>query len=691
MKIFTNPRYRNRLLLGLIILAMGVIYWGGHLFYHFSINGATGWMYFGMCMQNCMECLLFNPTLTIKEMVETPGFMVSIEGCIDNFIIGAYGVAMVLVPAIDILIVFSILDSFLHIFTSFSLYQKKRVLIVGYNDKVKKLINSGITRGKIFLWTPEAISSDEDKNYALKSVAVYSGEYSLGEAPDNDKYEAQKKRFNKFLRNKRITHVVLMDEYDSKNIQYYIALSDCERCRKKTIHFYACVDKFEDRTILENYFDRQLVEHYCIEEDGQSRDDIKKLPKAEYEAWANRCKFIPNTMDLSIFNYPEIQAKLLFNKLPIYLGLENSANKDVHLLIVGGGEVGENILLAAMNRGVLSSDNIVIIDVVDLAPEELYARLEDRFDPGYVSTDKDKLQFKIEAPDSDGYLQINLYGADAESPDFSRVVFENQEGEGREYTYIAICLPNEDMNLHCAITLDKVLKKGENQKKVPMALRMTYSTELKQYMIDNLSCYSNVFFMGANEEYITLDNIVNVDEEKNVRKYSRIHEELGNDMIDAKSADGAHKSDEEYWSVQRYYQRRSCRALYDHIDTKNHVCADCSEEKKTYLEATRNMEGGADWSKELIATADDGYKYAELIEAAKTEHRRFCYFYASEGWGFSGWSEYDIKNGKFTTNDKRPFTREHGCLTNWETLAKTNNNWTLVYDLLWLIADRKNK
>lgn len=691
MKLITNSRYRNRVLLGLILIAMILIYMGGHIFYKSTLENVTGWMLFGMCMQNCMESLLFNPTLTIREMVSSEGFMASVEG-FDNVLIGAYGVAMVVVPAIDILIVFSILDSFLHIFTSFSIC-KKRVLIVGYNEKVKKLIGSGITKGKIYLWTPEAISSDEDKNYALKKVAVYAGEYSLGDAPDRDKYEAQKRRFNKFLRHKRINHVVLLDEFDSKNIQFYIALADCEYCSRRTVHFYACVDKYEDRLILENYFDRQLVENYG-KHDGKSREDMDKMGEAEYEIWANSCKLNPNHMDLSIFNYPEIQAKLLFDKLPIYSGLEESETKNVHMLIVGGGEEGENILLAAMNRGVLSSDNIIIIDVIDLKPLELFERLKERFDPGYVNMDEANLNFEIKAPDSDGYLQINLHEADAESPEFSRLVFEMQEGEGKDYTYIAICLPNEDMNLHCAIAIDKTLKDNENQIEVPVAMRMTYSMELKQYMKENLSCYSDVFFMGANEEYITLDNIVNDEEERCIAEYSRIHEELGNNRIDSTAAKTKKLSrrtvrtlNDNYWSVQRYYQKRSCKALYEHISTKKALFKDYSEEKVKYLNEAKKNKGATAWSNILIKTEGETPKYPILLEMARTEHRRFCYFYASEGWGFSDWKTVDIGKGEFVTNDKKPFTREHGCLTNWANLAKSNNNWSLVYDLLWLIAE----
>ena len=68
-------------------------------------------------------------------------------------------------------------------------------------------------------------------------------------------------------------------------------------------------------------------------------------------------------------------------------------------------------------------------------------------------------------------------------------------------------------------------------------------------------------------------------------------------------------------------------------------------------------------SKRLI---EDG-RYPQLLEFAQTEHRRFVYYFISEGWGYS--------------TKKNPKLRKHDCLCTWEHLVDTRPE-TLIYDLI---------
>ena len=45
-------------------------------------------------------------------------------------------------------------------------------------------------------------------------------EFSLGDS--QDEYQSRKNKYNRFIKRKRITDILLLNESDTKNIQYYI-------------------------------------------------------------------------------------------------------------------------------------------------------------------------------------------------------------------------------------------------------------------------------------------------------------------------------------------------------------------------------------------------------------------------------------------------------------------------------------
>ena len=70
----------------------------------------------------------------------------------------------------------------------------------------------------------------------------------------------------------------------------------------------------------------------------------------------------------------------------------------------------------------------------------------------------------------------------------------------------------------------------------------------------------------------------------------------------------------------------------------------------------------------MVEECDGKKRYPELLNIAITEHRRFNYYYASEGWGYS-------------IEAKRPDKRVHDCLCTWDDLKKNKPNM-LIYDLI---------
>ena len=205
---------------------MGVFYY----YYKFPDNV---WFCVGMTLQNCVETLLFNPVLPIQDIVEEKDFINNLRG-IEYAAIVMYKIAMVVVPLIEVLAIFSILNYFLHLFVGWT-PEKQKILIVGYNDRVRKLLNRGDSEAKIYLWTDKFFSEEEKKSLFLKNIMVETEKYQISNNSKDEKETIEK--YNKFLKDNDITDVLLLDESDFHNMEYYMALSSCMICKEKTINF----------------------------------------------------------------------------------------------------------------------------------------------------------------------------------------------------------------------------------------------------------------------------------------------------------------------------------------------------------------------------------------------------------------------------------------------------------------------
>ena len=96
------------------------------------------------------------------------------------------------------------------------------------------------------------------------------------------------------------------------------------------------------------------------------------------------------------------------------------------------------------------------------------------------------------------------------------------------------------------------------------------------------------------------------------------------------------------------------------------------KQKGTYSHAVEDFRRGAmnaeEISNRLLEIKNGQNKYPGLLEFAKTEHRRFNYFYASMGWG-----KID--------GEKNPEKRLHDCLCEWKELTQKRKR-VLSYDLI---------
>ena len=462
----------KKVIIVLIVIAFFALFAGGWTYYAFQFPGNTLGCIL-MTLQNCVEALLFNPILPIQEIYSNSDF-ISSSDLVKITILHLYSAAMVLAPLVDVLIIFSILDSFLHLFVGFTL-KGRRILIVGYNDDVRKKKKKKCKNGKVYLWTERYLSAEEERELFFRQVSVRMNDFSLGDSPEE--YEKQKRRFDRFIKQKGITDVLLLDSADDKNLQYYMALSSCEACRFKTVHFFVRCNDYEVRNILQDYFDTKLQNIMEAAGNKEKKDDITESFNTH--------------MDLRIFNYDQIQAELLFSELPIiHEEPKKETDKNVHLLIVGDDELVNQTILHAMNQAVYSVDNTIIIDVISCDTSYIRDRLNKRFCKSSVQTDGAGL-YRINSNVSDGQLIIRLKDCNVKGSDFIPLINSLCESDG-PLSYVALLSTKGIDNLHAFISLrdngnDQLIEDG-----APLAIKLTFSAEMKEFLSTSKSSSNNV-------------------------------------------------------------------------------------------------------------------------------------------------------------------------------------------------------
>lgn len=630
-----NAKLRNIALVA-ILVAFAIIFAGSIMYYFYTFNGVYGFFEkLFMAIQNTTESMLFNPILPYGDMMDPiEGGFADHLGSVGRYFIAFYGFCMAVVPFVEVFVVFSFLDEMLRLFAHTNKKDKNHVLVVGYNDYVKRTIKVKSNENKIFLWTEKILSEEEERDLYERKITVVMNDMSLLEDPY--RYDEQVKAFEKYIRKNKITHIMLMDESDATNIQYFIVLSNI--IKDSMVRFFVACKSFKARNELQNYFDNQFL---------TEADNAKRV------------------VDLRIFNFAEIQAEILFQEMPLFFGYDaklKPSERDVHLLIVGSGHMGLQILLHAMNQAVFSSDNTITIDVVGLGCDYFSKLLRERFSEEYVLSSDDGSIFYIPSENSDGSLIIRLFEQDVRE-DFWIGTISDCNEDPCPYTYAVLCLPNPDDNLSCAIDLKKVLNK-----RIPLAIRMPYAEDMKKLFLE-MPYVSTVYLMGKDEEYVGIDNIINNETEKQLRRFNKTYNLLSN-AADGKVPDQSLDVDA-LWNNNEYYRKQSNRALFLHWKAKEHFYQETGKNIAEIGTLVAYMAGEDTMNAEELEAARKAIlSNPELEEFGKMEHRRFCYFYASEGWGP-------------TEGVKIWQRRLHNCLFNWDYIKENKKDY-LIYDYLSL-------
>lgn len=384
-------------------------------FYYYAQYGQYPLFHFLMVLENDIKTFAFNPVIEIGSMLFDPENASPFRLAVGY----AYGLVVFIAPLCTLSALLIWAKLLVRRFMIGRQSGKKTpVLIFGYNENVQALLkgehSAGSEQYQIHLITADPLDNDEEL-WLLRHGAV-PHQSDLLSAP-----QALQQKFFEQLPMKKVRQVLFMEDSPIRNFSIYRMLIEDKNGLDKEAHCYCLCEDEAIRCIIEDACDRRLT--------GSGTEE---------------------TPDLTLFSLAEMKADSVFSALedgsdsamPLHtvnLGCspDRSDRLDVHLLIAGFGTVGQQVLLQAVNLGVLSSRNRLWIDAIDLDMDSKREQFTNRFHSSvYDSPREDELL--LTAPAADGELRIRFHQADVMGRGFARLL-ERLNNE-MPLTYAAVCM-----------------------------------------------------------------------------------------------------------------------------------------------------------------------------------------------------------------------------------------------------------
>ncbi len=616
-------------------------------FFFYSDYAKYPLFYFVLMLQNSIMAFGFQAEISITDMLE----VINENSAMIVQIIGyAYGAAVLIAPICTI----SALYKAFEVLLKWDVKRhwgkcKENIVIFGYNENVKALL-SGISKEhtkdrKIQVITADKL--DESDMMKLLEKGIILQEFDGLNATDEE-LENCLQRINI----QKADVIILLEENAAKNFSIYYMLQMRAKQKNPNAKFYC-----------------------SCEEDG-----ISKVLEDFYE---------PEKMaDLEVFSIKEIQAEKIYEKYPLHTYFQKKeipiplADWHTHLLILGFGNLGKQMLLKALNQGVVHSQNKIIIDVVDFNIEEKSQIFENCFHLDYVHVTEN--QIRIEREQADGELCIRFHKMDIRYKKFQMLLKEM--AKENPFTYVAICMKDTEAGIHCMLEVEQFLEQKQ-EKNVPIGIRMDFDEHMAAYLSQNKTTHDNVFVIESPQQALSLEDMLHKKLNNLAKKYNGIYTVLDfvcNSDVQEADFDKNIADIEECWKKAKFFQRESSRELSSHSAIKDMVIRIYGN-KDVLLRKYFGKDGffkrkGNCWTfcgtEEELLTIINGDDF--LKEMAMLEHRRWCYAMAAKGW-------------RGTNGNKNVKLKENPCMTNWDNLCVTKP-WMCKYDLmpLLLMAQESN-
>ena len=628
----TNKKIFNKILLVLAVLSFvvctveGFLYYGG-LQRHWMLQVL-------MIIQNSMAVFLFSAKISIGDVLETLAENPSLLQMATGY---AYALAVVLAPLCTATVLYRVLEVVLGWrIDLFPPKDREHILIYGYNENVHTLLEGKKENQRIRVVTSRDIADHVRRKFLRRGVSFHMADCLS--CP-----ERELKELFREVELRKIQKVILLEDTSEKNFSLYYMLA-------------AKADKLSE-----------TAEIYCSCED----EGIHRMLEDCYEKEAKRKN------ELVTFNINELQVRDLFRRGPLHTYYQNSEKSPgdwrVHLLILGFGGLGQQVLLQAMNLGVASAENEILIDVIDYDIDKKQDIFCSSLNRSIVNFSEN--EFSIPSENADGGLRVRFHRKDVRGREFQDFLEEN--GKADPFTYAAICMQDPKVSLHALFETERFLAKQNASGRTPIGIRMDMNAQMTGYLAQDGSRHGNVLVIG---EKTSFELIFDRENNEMARQYHKTYQSIQIKVTDKESEEAGRKKDRANgWRSLIFFRRDSNRALAYHDSVKQDIIGRYGQERELLHQYFGREDSllhreGDTWvfcgTEQELAKQINSIPF--LRKMAMLEHRRWCYFMISKGWGN-------------TTDEKNDYFQENPCIVSWDRLCALRPEMC-KYDLISLLV-----
>lgn len=584
------------------------------------------------------------------------------------------------------------------------LKNKEIILIFGYNNNVKSLISDN--KDKVFY-----IFSDSDELINTANVLMKNNIIPCTDDFTSDPFTTLLNYISVKKLNK-VKSIFLFEKSTLDNITIYLDI----------------LSNIPNDTSNNTYNNTKLTvkgfDFYFSSESDGLENFIHKIHNYD----------IGKSNDISIVDINHLKLVNLFNKTPIctwniqkFEKYNNeNGNKwefhkynkefhDVHVLLVGLNNFGQEAIKHIINNSIIHYDNTIIIDVIDNDLASNKTKFLNNFrDDNVLKNIYDNNDFFEKDIDLDGKLKINFYDEDL----VSVKLLEDLVDQNNPFTYIVICEDDTNKNMVNMITINDFLKYEFSNHLPPVAVKINNKLEFNE---NNKNIFDdNIVFIEPSSEIINLEKIINKEFLSNLTSYNSCYDHLysmfsklfsGNDKTyvfninefwgNINNYDVSQR--DENWNKLDFYRKESNRYLcYNEVSkdilVKKYFENNAKGQNEDYLEAFKevisswltdmyNIKSSSD-NNNMISTLIEHEKYPQYVKLYNlfaSEHRRWNYFVLMQKWKYGESKINDMRITNYLISYNSLCTN-----TNKNNGKNTNTAEVACYDLLAYMLLLKN-
>lgn len=271
---------------------------------------------------------------------------------------------------------------------------------------------------------------------------------------------------------------------------------------------------------------------------------VLEVSKVHKGLWERKLKFVPH-----VFSIYRDAARVIFERSPLdWRPISSKTDCYAHLIIIGFGRMGENILLQAARIGHFANRKRLKVTIVDRMAQV-------------------KLQsFLFRYPNLIKICSINALNLEAEDSHVIETVREVDRDENAVIS-VVVCFKSDEKSLAYALGMAENME-GPG---FPVSVRISQGTLLSDLLdnsrIDHLGRACRFGGFGTLDECCTAERLIGQAQDAVARRVHERYREYRNSMPDKTKADKSDPSLQE-WDMLMEDLRESNRQSADHIPVK---------------------------------------------------------------------------------------------------------------------------